>query len=184
MFLGFFVMHYLVAHKPFLAIVHMQLAETQFSLLSYRWCECRVANVTHGRARRRHGSVKGGHHPHPGTTLRQGITRVGTVGTPEVPAPLVIRTGLQPGEVQKIMKNEYGNKDKDKDKDKDEASRKDKEGEAEKGKEKEKERGKDKPKEESLGITKGDLWTLQRVLDSRKSSLSSTHKRIPMRTIK
>ena len=89
MFLGFFVIQYFVAHKPFLVFVHL-VCKTQFSFLSYRWCECGVALLTRGRARRRHGTVRGGHHPHPGTT-HHGL-----------PAPVVTRTNTRPGEAQKI----------------------------------------------------------------------------------
>ena len=125
--------------QAILVIVHLWFAKHNSSLLSYRWCECRVAPVTH----------KGWTPP----TSR--------------PAPLIMRTGMQSGEAQKIMENE--NED---DKDKEER-------EAEKGKEKEKEKqkGKDKPRERLINITKEDLWALQRVLDSRKSSLSSTYTR-------
>ena len=55
--------------------------------------------------------------------------------------------------------------------------------EAEKGKEKvkekekEKEKGRDRPREKFINVTKEDLWALQTVLDSRKSSLSSTYKK-------
>ena len=62
------------------------------------------------------------------------------------------------------------------DKNKDSASRKGDEREAEKEKEREKEKGRDKPREK-FNITKEDMWTLQRVLDSRKCSLGSTYKK-------
>ena len=49
--------------------------------------------------------------------------------------------------------------------------------EKEKDKEKEKEKGRDRPREKFINVTKEDLWALQRVLVSRKSSLSSTYKK-------
>ena len=80
--------------------------------------------------------------------------------------------------------NDYATEgDTDKNKDKDDASRTGKEKEAKKGmekekekeQEKEKERGRDRSREKFINITKEDLWALHRVLDSRKSTLSSTY---------
>ena len=45
------------------------------------------------------------------------------------------------------------------------------------GREKEKEKGRHRPREKVINVTKEDLWALQRVLDTRKSSLSSTYKK-------
>ena len=93
--------------------------------------------------------------PHPGTIQPQQVIRVGAVGTPAVPAPVVLRTSVQGGA------KDYENEDED-DKDKDVR-------ETEKGQGKRKR--KDKNKEKSLGTTKECLWSLQRVLDSRERKI-------------
>ena len=76
--------------QAILVLVHLWTANTSLLLCLDRWCECRVAPVTHGRARRRHGIERGGHHLHPGIIQRQKVTQVGAAGTPVVPAPVCV----------------------------------------------------------------------------------------------
>ena len=101
--------HYMVAEQErvehqFWLLCILCLKNTSPSIVPVVGLGCRVATVTRGRDRRRHGIGKVGHDVLPEKLRWHKVTRVGVDGISAVPAPVAMGTRTKRGEEQRNMK--------------------------------------------------------------------------------